>query len=91
MLQHESVRSSLSRPFGWEESDPMEPVNNGIVEVMGVVCLVFCEFRNERVKGIVTLHAPLVDLSQCEVKGRRRWDSNPRYVFSVHTLSKRAP
>lgn len=22
---------------------------------------------------------------------RKRWDSNPRYVFSVHTLSKRAP
>jgi hypothetical protein len=22
---------------------------------------------------------------------RRRWDSNPRYVISVYTLSKRAP
>lgn len=49
------------------------------------------EMRDKKV--IVTLREPfdrLIAVSD-HSKFRKRWDSNPRYVFSVHTLSKRAP
>lgn len=44
-------------------------------------------------KAIITLRKPfdkLVAVSD-HPKCRKRWDSNPRYVINVHTLSKRAP
>lgn len=49
------------------------------------------EMKNKKV--IITLREPFDKLIAVldHLKCRRRWDSNPRYVFSVHTLSKRAP
>lgn len=51
------------------------------------------ELEMKEKKAIITLREPfdrlvaVSDHSMCW----RRWDSNPRYVYGVHTLSKRAP
>lgn len=58
-----------------------------------ILNFVFSNLEMKDKKAIITLHEPfdkLVAVSD-HPKCRRRWDSNPRYGISVHTLSKRAP
>ena len=58
-----------------------------------ILNFLFSNLEMKDKKAIITLRAPfdrLVVVSD-HPKCRRRWDSNPRYGFSVHTLSKRAP
>lgn len=58
-----------------------------------ILNFLFSNLEMKDKKAIITLREPfdkLVAVSD-HPKCRRRWDSNPRYVFSVHTLSKRAP
>lgn len=58
-----------------------------------ILNFLFSNLEMKDKKATLTLREPfdkLVAVSE-HPKCRRGWDSNPRYVFSVHTLSKRAP
>ena len=58
-----------------------------------ILNFLFSNLEMKDKKAIITLREPfdkLIAVSD-HPKCRRGWDSNPRYVLSVHTLSKRAP
>ncbi len=64
-----------------------------VEEKRQILNFLFSNLKMKAKKAIITLHEPfdrLIAVSD-HPKCRRRWDSNPRYVFNVHTLSKRAP
>lgn len=70
-----------------------EIYENSKIEERQILNFLFSNLEMKDKKGIITLRQPfdkLIAVSD-HPKYWKRWDSNPRYVISAHTLSKRAP